>query len=221
MSETDERAQRALDVACDVLARVRTLHPDTHGWLLSVGLSDCVMIEVLRRAGIDCEIAFVDTGFHFPETMEYLELVERRLGRSITRLRTDDDRLVGPDRPEECCRRHKVEPLTAHLADRDVWVTGVRRADSATRTSAEPLWRDRRLGVLKVNPIVTWTDDDVAAFEEFADLPRHPLAAAGYRSIGCAPCTAVTPGDSPRSDRWPGTARTECGLHREFTTSSR
>jgi phosphoadenosine phosphosulfate reductase len=120
--------------------------------------------------------------------------------------------------PDTCCARRKVAPLVEVLEDYDVWVTGVRRADSVTRASAAPLLRDEARDVLKVNPLVLWRDDDVDGFESERLLPAHPLRGEAPGSIGCAPCTALRPLDplDPRAGRWPGSAKTECGLHLEF-----
>jgi phosphoadenosine phosphosulfate reductase len=116
---------------------------------------------------------------------------------------------------EACCHARKVAPLERVLAGRAVWVTGVRRSESAGRAATPAVTHDLLKGVVKVNPLVAWTDDDVAAYVADHDLPEHPLVAKGYPSIGCWPCTnPVAPGEDPRSGRWAGLEKTECGLHR-------
>jgi phosphoadenosine phosphosulfate reductase len=117
--------------------------------------------------------------------------------------------------PDGCCAARKVEPLQRALAGRRAWVTGLRRADSPTRADAPIVHLDPFRGVTKVNPLATWSDDDVAHYSEIELLPEHPLTDRGYASIGCWPCTrAVAEGEHARAGRWAGTDKIECGLHR-------
>jgi phosphoadenosine phosphosulfate reductase len=195
--------------------------------LVSTSLRDAVLVAVMAELRPGCNVAFVDTGYHFDSTVEYREQVARALGVQVVALSSRESRAahearLGPtpfrDDPDTCCARRKVAPLVEVLGGYDVWVTGVRRADSATRAGAAPLLRDEARDVLKVNPLVLWRDDDVDAFEHDRVLPRHPLRGEAPGSIGCAPCTALRPHDplDPRAGRWPGSAKTECGLHLEF-----
>jgi phosphoadenosine phosphosulfate reductase len=115
---------------------------------------------------------------------------------------------------ERCCELRKVVPLGEALAERDAWMTGLRRAEAATRTEAPIVGLDAARGVVKVNPLATWSDQDVAGYVTDHSLPVHPLTREGFLSIGCAPTTrAVRPGEDPRAGRWAGTDKVECGIH--------
>ena len=115
---------------------------------------------------------------------------------------------------EGCCQVRKVEPLARAIAGKQAWITGVRRADGPTRAGAPVAAYDIGRGLVKVNPLATLTDDDMALYVQLYDLPAHPLADKGYASIGCWPCTRpVAPGEDKRAGRWSGNAKTECGLH--------
>ncbi|MGH3995613.1 MAG: phosphoadenylyl-sulfate reductase, partial [Pseudonocardiaceae bacterium] len=116
--------------------------------------------------------------------------------------------------PGRCCALRKVAPLTLALRRYDAWVTGVRRVDAPTRADTPIVSFDERFGLVKVNPLAAWTDEDLTAYVAEHGVLVNPLAAEGYPSIGCAPCTArPSPGSDPRSGRWAGLAKTECGLH--------
>ena len=184
------------------------------GLVLASSFQDCVLIDVAVRVAPDVEVVFLDTGYHFPETLEYVEQVRRRYDLNL--------RIVEPEIGAEewacgsarCCELRKVGPLNRVLEDRQAWMTGLRRVDAATRADAPILSFDPLRGVVKVNPLATWEDRDVAGYASDHALPEHPLTPHGYLSIGCAPTTqpAVDP-DDPRSGRWAGTGKTECGLH--------
>ncbi|MGH3993753.1 MAG: phosphoadenylyl-sulfate reductase, partial [Pseudonocardiaceae bacterium] len=116
--------------------------------------------------------------------------------------------------PDRCCQLRKVIPLQATLAGYDAWVTGVRRVEAPTRANTPLVGWDFRHGLVKINPIAAWSDEHIAAYIEAHSVLVNPLVDAGYPSIGCAPCTAKpAPGADPRSGRWAGRAKTECGLH--------
>lgn len=181
------------------------------GLTVASSMQDAVLIDLAVRAHPDVEVIFLDTGFHFTETLETARRVEARYGLNLVTLRPADGaptfRTLGT---ESCCDARKVEPLEEHLATRDAWVTGLRRAESPSRAGAATLVWDAARGVVKINPIVTWTDDDVAAYIEAHDIIVNPLRDKGFDSIGCAPCTLPGAG---RSGRWAGSDRLECGLH--------
>ena len=181
------------------------------GLTVASSMQDAVLIDLAVRADPDVEVIFLDTGFHFTETLETARRVEARYGLNLVTLRPSDGaptfRTLGT---EACCDARKVEPLEEHLATRDAWVTGLRRAESPSRAGAATLVWDAVRGVVKINPIVTWTDDDVAAYIEAHDIVVNPLRDKGFDSIGCAPCTLPGAG---RSGRWAGSERLECGLH--------
>jgi phosphoadenosine phosphosulfate reductase len=185
------------------------------GLALVASFQDCVLIDVATRVAPDVEVVFLDTQYHFPETLDYVETVRRRYALRLTVARP----LVDPDDRwrddlDGCCAARKVEPLDRALSGHLAWMSGVRRVETAGRASTQVVERDARRGLVKVNPLAAWTDADVAAYVREHDLPRHPLKGEGYGSIGCWPCTRpVGPGEHSRSGRWAGSDKTECGLH--------
>ncbi len=186
------------------------------GTSLTVACSfqDAALIDVAVAADPDIEFVFLDTGFHFPETLEFVETCRSRFDMNITWLRPGPDAEAWPCGSEKCCERRKVRPLDRHLAGKQAWVTGLKRVDSPTRADAPVVAWDAGRGLVKVNPVVTWTDDDISRYVKEHDLPEHPLVSKGYLSIGCAPTTRpVGEGESPRAGRWSGSEKTECGLH--------
>ncbi|MHB1487772.1 MAG: phosphoadenylyl-sulfate reductase, partial [Acidimicrobiales bacterium] len=159
-------------------------------------------------------VIFLDTGFHFPETLEYVELVRARYGLNLEVVRPGPDADPWPCGTDRCCALRKVEPLQKVLDEAQAWITGVRRVETPERAEAPIVALDASRGVVKVNPLADWSDVDMARYSADHDLAVHPLISAGYLSIGCAPATApVAPGADPRSGRWAGTDKTECGLH--------
>jgi phosphoadenosine phosphosulfate reductase len=191
---------------------------DRYGSSLVVTSSfqDSVLIDVVASVAPRTEVVFLDTQYHFPETLAYVEQVRERYGLNLRVVRprvAADDRWR--DDPDGCCQVRKVEPLRRALAGKSAWVTGLRRADGPTRASIPVVGHDARTGTVKVNPLATWSDDDVADYVRRRELLVHPLTSQGYASIGCWPCTRpVDDGDDPRAGRWPGMGKTECGLHR-------
>jgi phosphoadenosine phosphosulfate reductase len=181
---------------------------------LACSFQDCVVVDLAVRVDPAVEVLFLDTGFHFPETLEYVEEVRARYDLNLRVLRPGPEAARWPCGTERCCELRKVAPLDAALAGRGAWLTGLKRVDAPTRAAAPILsWDDRR-GLVKVNPLATWTDEDVSNYAADHGLPVHPLASKGYLSIGCAPTTRpVAPGDDPRAGRWAGSSKTECGLH--------
>jgi phosphoadenosine phosphosulfate reductase len=171
---------------------------------------DTVLVDLALRLDPDVEIAFLDTGVHFPETLVLVDAVESRYGIRVLRLAPSPGAPAPTDGVDQCCYERKVKPLVRHLAHRRAWVTGVRRAESPSRSAAPALSWDDRFGVVKVNPLVTWNDEDVAAYEKERELLVNPLRRSGYGSVGCSPCTILGVG---RDGRWAGTGRLECGLH--------
>ena len=185
------------------------------GLVMTASFQDCVLIDVVAAVAPGTEVVFLDTGYHFDETLAYLAQVRDRYGLNL--------RVVGPelapddrwrDDPDGCCQARKVEPLRRALAGRAAWLSGLRRADNPLRAGVPVVAYDEVCGAVKVNPLATWSDQDVAAYVAERELPVHPLRAQGFTSIGCWPCTRPTlPGEDPRQGRWSGSAKTECGLH--------
>jgi len=190
---------------------VDTFHPYL---CLSASMTDAVLIDIATKVEPSIEVVFIDTGYHFPETLETVETVRRHYGLNlrVMTVKPFDTPLWKSD-PEGCCSAVKVGQLDRALSGKQAWMSGLRRSESETRSGAPIVARDLR-GLVKVNPIATWSDLDVEAYIRDHDVPTNPLLAQGYRSIGCWPCTKpVAEGEDPRSGRWDGRAKTECGLH--------
>lgn len=174
-----------------------------------------------RLEGVD--VLFLETGYHFAETITTRAEAADRFPITIVDVLpeltvAEQDEKYGKDLfksdPNLCCQMRKVEPLARALSGYDAWVTGARRVDAVTRSEMPVVSWDAKHGLVKINPLALWDDDAVEAYQVQHDLPRHPLVAQGYPSIGCAPCTRkVAPGEDPRSGRWAGQNKTECGIH--------
>lgn len=184
------------------------------GVVLAASFQDCVLIDMATRIDPDIEVLFLDTGFHFPETLEYVEQVRNRYELNLRVVTPEIGTDEHPCGSERCCEMRKVAPLQRALGGKQAWMSGVRRVETPERAGSPIVDFDWRRGVVKVNPLAAWTDQDVARYVEENHLLRHPLSHRGYTSIGCAPTTApVAPGEDPRAGRWAGEEKTECGLH--------
>jgi phosphoadenosine phosphosulfate reductase len=181
---------------------------------LSASMNDAVLIDLATKVHPGIEVVFIDTGYHFPETLQTVETVRRRYGLNLRMMTVPlhDEELWKVD-PENCCSAIKVGQLDRALMGKEAWMSGLRRAESPTRAESPIISLDLR-GLVKVNPIATWTDLDVEGYIADHDVPVNPLVHQGYLSIGCQPCThPVEEGADPRSGRWNGSDKTECGLH--------
>ena len=187
----------------------------------SFGAESAALLHLVASIDPSVPVLFLDTGKHFPETLAYRDLLTERLGLNLQVIHPDAaEQIAARDAtglrwsydPDGCCEIRKVLPLEKAMARFDASITG-RKAFQASTRNALPRFEidgDR----LKFNPLADWTRDDIAAYFAEHDLPRHPLEAQGYLSIGCAPCTSmVKPGEDPRSGRWRGWDKTECGIH--------
>jgi phosphoadenosine phosphosulfate reductase len=182
---------------------------------LTASMTDAVLIDLAVRVEPTIEVVFIDTGYHFPETLATLDQVRRRyrLNLRVMTASVEDDDILTMSAAGGCCSAAKVRQLDRALVGKDAWMSGVRRCEAPTRTNTPIVMRDLR-GLVKINPIAAWTDPDVERYILDHDVPVNPLIAQGYASIGCWPCTTpVEPGADPRSGRWAGTDKTECGLH--------
>jgi phosphoadenosine phosphosulfate reductase len=181
---------------------------------LTASMTDAVLIDLAVRVYPAIEVVFIDTGYHFPETLATVETVRRRYGLNLKIMTVEPhDRPLWEVDPENCCSAVKVGQLDRALLGKAAWMSGLRRSEADTRVSAPVVARDLR-GLVKVNPLALWTDDDVAGYIADHDVPVNPLLHEGYPSIGCMPCTQpATDPDDPRSGRWANRARVECGLH--------
>jgi phosphoadenosine phosphosulfate reductase len=181
---------------------------------LAASMQDAVLIDLAVKVDPAIEVVFIDTGYHFPETLETVETVRKRYGLNLRILTVapHDEELWKVD-PENCCSAVKVGQLDRALAGKAAWMSGLRREEAASRAGAPIVARDLR-GLVKVNPIANWSDLDVEGYIADHDIPVNPLLNQGYLSIGCQPCTQLpADADDPRSGRWAGRGKTECGIH--------
>ncbi|MHB8245574.1 MAG: phosphoadenylyl-sulfate reductase [Acidimicrobiales bacterium] len=182
--------------------------------VVASSFQDVVLVDLVQKAKPGLEIVFLDTEFHFPETLAFVEHLRKswELNLTVTHPEVAIDELVCGT--PGCCQARKVEPLQRAIAGKKAWITGVKRVDTPERADAPILAWDPNREMVKVNPLATWTDEDIEGFVAEAGLPAHPLTYVGYVSIGCAPTTQpVAEGHHPREGRWPGQDKTECGLH--------
>lgn len=175
-------------------------------------MQDAVLIDLAMRESPAIDVFFLDTGYHFAETLETLSMVEQRYGITVTVIGPHTTPRQNSLRSGECC---DVKPslLDEVLKDRRAWLTGARRAEADTRAQLKLVSTDRR-NKTKISPLAQWSDEDVARYIQARNVITNPLIDQGYPSIGCALCTMKPlEGQGPRSGRWSGTPRTECGLH--------
>ncbi|GBQ23422.1 phosphoadenylyl-sulfate reductase [Gluconacetobacter sacchari] len=192
------------------------------GLVSSFGTESAVLLAMAAEIDPAVPVLFLETGQHFPETLAYRDQLAARLGLTDVRsLHPDPAQIAARDPqgqlwafdPDACCALRKVEPLDEAIIPFDAWITGRKRAQAATRSHL-PVIERQADGRFKINPLAGWTAAELDAEITRRDLPRHPLGALGYRSIGCAPCTRpVAEGEDPRAGRWAGLAKTECGIH--------
>ena len=190
---------------------------------ITSSMGDAVLAHLASTVAPGIDVVFLDTGYHFVETIGTRDAVEATLPvtlRTITAPQTvaEQDAEYGKDLyrtdPDLCCALRKVKPLADTLSQYDAWATGLRRAETHNRVIAPVIGWDARKGKVKVSPLARWSDDQVDAYIAGNAILVNPLVHDGYPSIGCWPCTRrVAPGDDPRSGRWAGTAKTECGIH--------
>lgn len=191
----------------------------------SFGAESAVLLHLIASIDPSVPVLFLDTGKHFAETLSYRDELTRRLGLTdVINLAPDPETIAVRDAnglrwswdPDGCCEIRKVRPLAAALAGFDASFTGRKGFQSATRTGLPRFELDSgdAVGRLKVNPLADWSNDQVQAYLGASGLPQHPLVSEGFPSIGCSPCTSkVAPGEDPRSGRWRGWDKTECGIH--------
>lgn len=193
-------------------------------WIVASNMQDAVLIDLAVRAKPNIDVLFLETGYHFAETIGTRDAVETvypsvrivnaQAKRSVAEQDIDEGKNLFAREPDRCCFLRKVVPLRETLAGYQAWVTGVRRVDAPTRANTPIVDWDERNGLVKINPIAAWTDDEFNGYIAEHGILENPLVSDGYLSIGCAPCTSKPlPGQDPRSGRWAGLAKTECGLH--------
>ncbi len=199
-------ARAVMDQAMTAIGRVALVS--------SFGAESVVLLHMAALIDRHAPVLFLDTGFHFTETLVYqIELAERLGLTGVRRIRATTQALPRPD-PDACCAARKTAPLRAALTDFDGWITGRKRFQSGRRSTLDFFEPDPGGDRLKINPLAHWRRQDVADYMDENRLPRHPLVARGYASIGCAPCTTPsTAQEAPRAGRWRHGARDECGIH--------
>lgn len=191
--------------------------------VVASSMGDEVLVHLASVAAPGVDVLFLDTGYHFAETIGTRDAVAASYDvrvRTVLPLVTveQQDGEHGPElwsrQPDACCAIRKVEPLERGLAPYDAWVTGMRRADAPTRADIDVVGWDAKRDKVKLNPLAAWTQDDVDRYATEHGVLMNPLRQLGYASIGCEPCTRpVVVGEDPRAGRWSGTGKTECGLH--------
>ncbi len=183
------------------------------GVCVTTSMTDAVLVDLASRVKPGIAVVFIDTGLHFDETLEMAETVRRRYPVDLQVAKVQEPSVpFHLSDPVACCSAAKVAALDRALEGRSAWMSGLRRADGPSRADAPIISRDSR-GLVKLNPLATWSDDDVADYVARHDVPVNPLVGRGYLSIGCRPCTRpALEGAGARSGRWDG-VRTECGLH--------
>ncbi|SDC33502.1 phosphoadenosine phosphosulfate reductase [Sanguibacter gelidistatuariae] len=194
-----------------------------HSIAVACSMADAVLPHLVAAAAPWVDVLFLETGYHFAETIGTRDAVAQQMDVTIVdvlpRLTvSEQDAVHGKDLfsrdAAACCAMRKVEPLQRTLAGYELWVTGVRRDEAPTRTTTPLVTWDGKNGLVKINPFAAWTFDDLLAYAAQHQVILNPLLNDGYPSIGCAPCTKrVAPGEDPRSGRWSGLDKTECGLH--------
>jgi phosphoadenosine phosphosulfate reductase len=225
LSKAGSLARRIAEIASAVLGRIV--------FSTSLGLEDQAVLHGLAQSGAGVDVFTLDTGRHFPETLETLAESERRYGLRIRVVSPDADELenvvardgvlgfrMSVEARKACCEVRKVRPLRRSLAGAAVWITGLRRGQSSGRAEVPFAAWDEAYGLIKVNPIADWTVEELQAYIAANSIPVNALHARGYPSIGCQPCTrAVLPGEDIRAGRWwwENDDGKECGLHARRT----
>ncbi len=187
-----------------------------------------VLLHILSRIDNSIPIVFINTGYHFPETVEFRDQVADQFGlKNLVDLKPDTPKFMQKDAqgrllftsdPDHCCYLNKTQPVDSLLLRHDVWINGVRADQSATR-SAMKVEQPAPHGTIRFHPMLDWNAKMIYQYQKEYDLPKHPLESNGYLSIGCEPCTRkVDPGMIEREARWYGMNKTECGLHTDLVS---
>jgi len=183
------------------------------------------LLHILRSISDAIPVYFIDTGFHFPETITYRDTIARLLDLNVTstrsvvckRLQCDaDGAFYFASDPDQCCYLNKIQPLEPVLIEHDIWISGVRADQSEIRRQMGRMVKGP-FGTLRFHPMLDWNNKEIFYYRKLFDLPSHPLEEKGYLSIGCEPCTRkVDPLGDERQGRWFGMKKTECGLHTDL-----
>jgi phosphoadenosine phosphosulfate reductase len=223
LRETARRGADELDGA--TATEILTWADDAlaHRVVVASSMQDALVVDLAAQVRPGFDVVFLDTGYHFAETLLLRDAVAAKYdvrlinvlpGQSVEEQDAQHGERLHDRNPDLCCHLRKVTPLNTVLGLYDGWVTGLRRGETETRVDAAPIEWDERRQMVKINPIVDWSDDEVAAYIDRRQILVNLLRADGYGSIGCAPCTArIEPGQDDRSGRWSGTHKNECGIH--------
>lgn len=236
-TQSPERYRRPSDELQDLVERVaptlaRADAEEVLAWAaeefglrmaVACSMADAVLPHMVSRHVPGVDVLFLDTGYHFAETLGTRDAVAATMPVNVVDVRplltvAEQDARYGKDLfrsdPTACCRMRKVEPLAEQLIGYEAWVTGVRREESPTRTSTPLVGWDHTHGLVKLNPVAAWTFDQVVEYANTHGVLVNPLVEDGYPSIGCRPCTRrVAPGEDLRAGRWAGFSKVECGIH--------
>ena len=222
LSAVADQANRDLEGASAL--QILTWARDQFGAQLVIAssMADTVLIHLAEQVAPGIDVIFLDTGYHFVETIgtrDAVELVHNVNVINVTPEQTvaQQDATWGKNlfasNPDQCCALRKVAPLGKALEPYAAWATGMRRADSPARANTPLVSWDARRKLIRIAPIAAWSDEDVERYIELNSLMINPLLEDGYTSIGCEPCTSKASSDDPRAGRWAGFAKTECGIH--------
>jgi phosphoadenosine phosphosulfate reductase len=216
------RAQADGRTGSDLIATALDIYGPRIAVVSSFGAESAVLLHLVADIDPSTPVIFLETGKHFPETLMYRDRLISRLGlKDVRSVRPDTGDLAADDpsgrlwsqNPDQCCHIRKVLPLERELEGFDAWFTGRKRFQTGTRAQLPTYEREGRH--IKINPLADWTPDDVDRVFADQNLPRHPLVAEGYASIGCLPCTRRPgEGEDARAGRWSGQNKTECGIHK-------
>ena len=228
-TQADADALNARFEGVDALTMLKTVFAEGLAGKVAVvssfGTESAVLLDLVARADKSVPVIFVDTLKMFAETLNYRDTLISRMGFSDSRSITPDAEVLAKKDetglrwsydPDGCCDIRKVEPMRRAKEGLDAWISGRKAFQSTTRQNMPRF--EVEDGRLKINPLGDWTKDDLEAYFKEHDLPRHPLEAQGYLSVGCEPCTSkVLPGEDPRAGRWRGWDKVECGIHSPVT----
>lgn len=221
--ELAERAGYELEGAPPIEVLRWAIDRFSPNFAITASMQDTVLVHMASKVRPGVPVIFLDTGYHFPETLATRDRVAKRYQVQLHTILprqtvAEQDAIFGPklhDRdPDACCSLRKVEPLARALGGYQAWGSGIRRDETASRRNIRVVEWDRKRSMVKVNPLAGWTQDQVDEYTIANDVEVNPLIYDGFPSIGCAPCTRrVAPGEDPRSGRWANTPKMECGLH--------
>jgi phosphoadenosine phosphosulfate reductase len=217
--ELAERAGEELEGAPPVEVLRWAVDRFSPRFAVTASMQDTVLLHMVSQVDRDIPVVFLDTGYHFAETIGTADASEAVYGLNLLRIRPkltveQQDQAFGKDLfardPDACCRMRKVRPLEDAMREYDAWASGVRRDETSNRADARLVEWDERKGKVKINPLVAWSQDQIDEYIAVNGVLVNPLLSEGYGSVGCAPCTR--PGNG-RSGRWAGQNKVECGLH--------